>query len=112
MLYKAGILSKRRYCNIRSSEIFDYDIPAKKQKHTEFEEGCRLPTLVPYKDVMKFIELQDIGKLNSILQPTAEGEVEKENEEVDGNLLPVVPGCYIDFKRAFTPNGRPLPSHR
>lgn len=30
VLYKGGILSKGKYCNIRSSEIFDYDIPAKK----------------------------------------------------------------------------------
>lgn len=98
VLYKGGILSKRKYCNIRSSEIFDYDIPAKKRKRTEFEEGCRLPALVPYKELMKFIEVQDIGKLNSIPQATAECEVEKENEEVDGNLLPVVPGYYIDLK--------------
>ena len=32
VLYKGGIFSKRKYCNIRSSEIFDYDIPAKKRK--------------------------------------------------------------------------------
>ena len=98
MLYKGGILSKRKYCNIRSSEIFDYDIPAKKRKRTEFEEGCRLPALVPYKQLMKFIEVQDIGELNSIPQAPAEGQVEKENEEVNRNLLPVVPGYYIDLK--------------
>ena len=73
---RAEFLEKRRYCNIRSSEIFDYDIPAKR-KRTEFDEDCRLLALVPYKDMMKFIEVQDIGKLNSIPQPTAEGEVEK-----------------------------------
>ena len=65
--YKGGILSKRKYCNIRSSESFDYDIPAKKRKHTDFEDRCRVPALVSYKELMKFI---DIGKLNSIPQGT------------------------------------------
>ena len=65
VLYKGGILSKRKYCNIRSSEIFDYDSPAKKRKRTEFEEGCRLPALVPYKQLMKFIFKQNPFKQNS-----------------------------------------------
>lgn len=47
---------------------------------------------------MKFIEVQDIGELNSIPQATAEGEIEKESEEVNGNLLPMLPGYYIDLK--------------
>lgn len=98
VLYRGGILSKRKYCNIRSSESFDYDIPTKRRKRTEFEEGCRVPALVPYKDLMKFIEVQDIGKLNSIPQATSEGEIENEREEVNANLLPVVPGHYIDLK--------------
>lgn len=98
VLYRGGILSKRKYCNIRSSESFDYDIPTKRRKHTEFEEGCRVPALIPYKDLMKFIEVQDIGKLNSIPQATSEGEIENESEEVNANLLPVVPGHYIDLK--------------
>lgn len=98
VMYKGGILSKRKYCNIRSSESFDYDIPARKWKHTEFEEGCRVSALVSYKELMKFIEVQDIGELNSIPQATAEGEIEKESEEVNGNLLPMLPGYYIDLK--------------
>lgn len=47
---------------------------------------------------MKFIGAQDIGKLHSIPQGTAEGEIEKESKEVNGNLLPMVPGYYIDLK--------------
>ena len=47
---------------------------------------------------MKFIEVHDVGKLNSIPQATAEGEIENESEEVNANLLPVVPGYYIDLK--------------
>lgn len=47
---------------------------------------------------MKFIEVQDIGKLNSIPQANAEGEIQKESEKVNGNLLPMVPGYYIDLK--------------
>ena len=50
---------------------------------------------------MKFIEVQDIGKVNSIPQPTAEGEIENESEEVNANLLPVVPGYYIDLKECL-----------
>ena len=97
-MLKGGILSKRKYWYIRSSESFGYDIPAKKRKHTEFEDVCRVPALVSYKELMKFIEGQDIGKLNSIPQGTAEVEIEKESEEVDGNLLPMIPGYYIDLK--------------
>ena len=98
VLYRGGILSKRKYCSIRSSESFDYDVTSKKRKRTEFEKGCKVPALVPYKDLMKFIEVQDIGKLNSIPQATAEDEMENESEEVIANLLPVVPGYYIDLK--------------
>ena len=50
---------------------------------------------------MKFTEVQDIGELNSIPQALAEGQVEKGNEEVNRNLLPVVPGYYIDLKERF-----------
>lgn len=67
-------------------------------ENAEFEEGCRVPALVSYKDLMKFIEVQDIGKLNSIPQATVEGEIENESEEVNANLLPVVHGYYIDLK--------------
>lgn len=57
VLYKGGIFSKRKYCNIRFLEIFDYDILVKKRKCIEFEEGCRLFVFVFYKEEMKFIEV-------------------------------------------------------
>ena len=36
VLYREGILSKRKYFSVWSSEIFDWDIPTKRQKRTEF----------------------------------------------------------------------------
>ena len=57
---------------------------------------------------MKFIDTLDTGNLRDIHQATAEGQKENENEEIDGNLLPIVPGHYIDLKRALALNGRPI----
>ena len=55
-----------------------------------------MPSLVPYKDVMKFISEQEIGTLHNIPQARADGETEKESEDVNQNLLPLVPGHFID----------------
>ena len=61
----------------------------------EFDEGCKVPELVPYKDLMKFVGEQNIAKLNNIPRAMAESETGKENEEISHNLLPLVPGHYI-----------------
>ena len=53
-----GILSKRKYNELRSSEMFQFDLPSGKQRRTEFKKGCKVPSLVPYKDLMKFISEQ------------------------------------------------------
>lgn len=50
---------------------------------------------------MKFIDTHDIGNLRDIPQATAEGQKENENEEINGNLLPIVPGHYIDLKECL-----------
>ena len=47
---------------------------------------------------MKFIDTQDSDKLRDIPQATAEGQNGNENEEINGNLLPIVPGHYTDLK--------------
>lgn len=60
----------------------------------EFDEGCKVPALVPYQDLMKFVGEQDIGKLN-IPHALAERETENESEEINDNLLPLTPGHYI-----------------
>ena len=73
VLYRGGMLSKRKYSAVRSSEIFDYDVVQKKRRRTEFDEGCKVPALVPYKDLMKFVGEQSIGKLNNIPRALAEG---------------------------------------
>ena len=95
VLYRGGMLSKRKYSAVRSSEIFDYDVVQKKRRRTEFDEGCKLPALVPYKDLMKFVGEQNIGKLNNIPCALAEREIEKESEEISNNFLPLIPGYYI-----------------
>ena len=40
VLYKGGILSKRKNINIRSSEIFDYDIPAERAQSLLMRPCC------------------------------------------------------------------------
>jgi hypothetical protein len=56
------MLSKRKYSAVRSSEIFDYDVVQKKRRRTEFDEGCKVAALVPYKDLMtEFVGEQNIG---------------------------------------------------
>ena len=40
VLYRGGILSERKYCSVRSSEYFEYDIPTKRRKRTEFSNVC------------------------------------------------------------------------
>ena len=95
VLYRGGLLSKRKYSSLTSSEVFEYDIIKSKRRRMEFEKGCKIPALVPYRDLMKFVEEQDIGKLNDIPRAKVERESEKESEEVSHNLLPLVPGYYI-----------------
>ena len=78
VLYRGAILSKRKYSSVRSSKVFDYDVVHKKRRLTEFREGCKVPALMPYKDLMGFIGEQNVGKLNNIPQALAEREIEKE----------------------------------
>ena len=98
VIYRGGILSKRKYNELRSSEMFEFDLPTGKQRRTEFKKGCKVPSLVPYKDLMKFISQQEIGTLLNIPQARADGEIEKESEDFNQNLLPVVPGHFIDLE--------------
>ncbi|KAJ7391279.1 hypothetical protein OS493_019411 [Desmophyllum pertusum] len=98
VIYRGGIISKRKYNELRSSEMFEFDIHTKKRRRTEFKQGCKVPSLVPYKDVMKFISEQNIGTLHNIPQASAASETEKESEDVVQNLLPLVPGYFIDLQ--------------
>ena len=104
VIYRGGLLSKRKYNELRSSEMFDFDISTRKRRRTEFKRGCKVPSLVPYKDVMKFISEQEIGTLQNIPQARADSEIEKESEDVNQNLLPIVPGHFIDLQE-FVTNG-------
>ena len=98
VIYRGGILSKRKYNGLRSSEMFEFDLPTGKRRRTEFKKGCKVPSLVSYKDLMKFISQQEIGTLHNIPQARADSEIEKENEDVNQNLLPLVPGHFIDLE--------------
>ena len=93
-----GILSKRKYNELHSSEMFEFDLPTGKRRRTEFKKGCKVPSLVPYKDWIKFISQQEIGTLPSIPQARADSEIEKESEDVNQNFLPLVPGHFIDLE--------------
>lgn len=57
-----------------------------------------MPSLVPYKDVMKFTSEQKIGTLHNTPQASADSETEKESEDVVQNLLSLVPGFYINLQ--------------
>lgn len=105
VVYRSGILSNRKYCELRSSEMFDLNGNKRKRRRTEFKEGCKEPSLVPFKDLMKFISEQDIGTLHNIPQARADSEIEKESEEVFQNLLPAVSGHYIDLQESLFANG-------
>ena len=59
VLYRGEMLSKRKYSAVRSSEIFDHDVIQNKRRRKEFDEGCKAPALVPYKDLMKFVGEQN-----------------------------------------------------
>lgn len=98
VIYRGGILSKRKYNELHLSEVFHFDIHTRKQRRTEFKQGCKVPSLVPYKDVMTFISEQEIGTLHNIPQARADSEIEKESEGVNQNLLPLVPGHFIDLQ--------------
>lgn len=98
VVYRGSIISKRKYNELRSSEMFEFDFQAKKRRRTEFNPGCKVPSLVPYKDVMKFTSEQKIGTLHNIPQASADSETEKESEDVVQNLLPLVPGFYINLQ--------------
>lgn len=45
-MYKGGILSKRKYSDLRSSETKEYDLLTKKICRTEFMAGYKVPALV------------------------------------------------------------------
>lgn len=47
---------------------------------------------------MKFISEEEIGTLHNILQARADSETEKESEDVSQNLLPLIPGHFIDLE--------------
>ena len=77
VVYRTGILSNRKYCELRSSEMFDLNGNKRKRRRTEFKEGCKVPSLVPFQDLMKFISEQNIGTLHNIPQARADSKSRK-----------------------------------
>ena len=98
VIYRGGILSKRKYNELHSSEMFEFDLTTGRRRRTEFKKGCKVPSLVPYKDLMKFISEQEIETLHNIPQARGDSENEKESEDVNQELLPLVPGHFIDLE--------------
>lgn len=47
---------------------------------------------------MKFISEQEIGTLHNIPQARADSEIEKESEDVNQNLLPLVASHFTDLE--------------
>ena len=65
VLYERGISSKKQFSQKRSREIFELDDDGKQHRVT-YMPVCKIPKLVDYKGVMKFVNSVDIGKLKDI----------------------------------------------
>ena len=48
VLYRGGILSKRKYSSVRSSDVFDYDVVHKKRKRVNLLKSKILGNLITY----------------------------------------------------------------
>jgi ribosomal protein L35 len=95
VLYEGGLLSKTKYNSIRSSEMYTSDNTGKK-KRVRLSNGVNIPSLVPYKDLSKFIKEIDIGVLKELTRADTE-------EDLDGNdqnvlLRNPISGCYMDLE--------------
>ena len=83
LLYRGGILSKRKYRAIHASYIRQYQEETKSCSTLQVVPGLRVPRTLPYNKVMKYVRGMDIGELCPL--PQVEG------------LMPV-PGFYRPLK--------------
>jgi hypothetical protein len=62
VLYEGGLVAKRKYTKIRnSSDIIQTG--DKRNKKFQIMEGCEIPKIVPYKNLMKYVKSIDIGEV-------------------------------------------------
>jgi hypothetical protein len=97
ILYQGGILSKKKYNNIRSSTAYTTNKHKKGKKTRQtLQNGIHIPKLTTYKDLSKFIKTIDIGKL----KPLPDVESEEDEEQLDGaiHIGSVISGCYLDLE--------------
>ena len=101
VLYEGGISSKNQYNRKRSKEIFEIDANGKKHQVT-YMDKCKIPKLVDYKTVMRFVNSVDIGELHDI--PIAKkskldkGVYQMNEDDNEGDLHPPVSGCFRDLE--------------
>ena len=64
-LYKGGMVSKRKYTNIRNSSDVMKQSPDQSGKNTksQFMQSCEIPTIPPYKPLMSYIRNIDLGEV-------------------------------------------------
>ena len=89
VLYEGGIVSKRKYTNIRnSSDVMKQSLDqSDKNKKSQFMQSCEIPKILPYKALMSYIRNIDIGEVVP-LQILAE---KLSTESVPGVYRPLKP---------------------
>ena len=65
VLYEGGMVSKRKYTNIRNSSDVMKQSPDQsgKNKKSQFMQSCEIPKILPYKTLMSYIRNIDLGEV-------------------------------------------------
>ena len=65
VLYEGGMVSKRKYTNIRNSGDVMKQSPDQsgKNKKSQFMQSCEIPTILQYKTLMSYIRNIDLGEV-------------------------------------------------
>ena len=65
VLYEGGMVSKRKYTNIRNSGDVMKQSPDQsgKNKKSQFMQSCEIPKILPYKTLMSYIRNIDLGEV-------------------------------------------------
>ena len=83
VLYERGLIGKRKYTSIcNSSDVTTTTRNKRKNKKPKILQGCEIPKIVPYKNVVKVTRSINIGNVNCL---------EKLATDL---LLTPVPGVY------------------
>lgn len=103
VFYSEGLLSRRKYESIARNEANSYAKASIKLKKSVqkvrrvYGRKYRIPRLLEYKKVAKFIQDKDIGELHNVPQ-AKEGEFSDDNVGVGALLIPPVEGFYRDLE--------------